>query len=394
MPKNLTASLLGRIAVTIACRIALNTSRRFIYPFAPDLSRALGVPLTAITSLIAVNWATTLLALVFGPVADRVGYRAMMIGGMAMLAAGMLAAGVHPGLAVLVASQFLAGLGKSIFDPAVQAYVGERVPYRRRGFAVGLLETAWAGSTLLGIPLLALLIDRAGWRAAFLALGLSAVLGLVLLWRALPAEPRPPHAARTRFDYRRGLRELAGNPAAWGMVVYAFLKNVAMDNLFVVYGVWLETSFQLSLLAVGMGTAVIGAAELAGEFITAAVADRVGLKRLAVGGVGFCVATYAALPLVATSAGTALAVLFVLFCVFEMTIVTVISLNTELAPGARATMLSAYYAAAGLGRVVGALMGGPVWLAGGIAATALTSSAVSALALAALVWGLRGWKHH
>ncbi len=394
MRKLATATLFGRIAVTIACRIILNTARRFIYPFAPDLSRELGVPLTSITNLIAINWATTLLGLAFGPVADRFGYRAMMIGGMVMLGVGMLAAGIHPALAVLVAAQFLAGLGKSIFDPAVQAYVGERVPYRRRGLAVGLLETAWAGSTLLGIPALALLIDRAGWRAAFLALGLAGVLGLILLWRALPSEPDPPHAARTRFDYRQGFRELTRSKAAWGLVAYAFLYNVAMDNLFVVYGVWLENSFQLSLLAVGMGTAVIGAAELCGEFVTAAVADRIGLKRLAVGGVGFCVLTYAVLPVVATTAGLALAALFVHFCIFEMTIVTVLSLTTELAPGARATMLAAYYAAAGMGRVGGALLGGPVWLSGGIVATTLTSAALTAVALASLIWGLRGWEHH
>jgi len=88
----------GRLAATIAasivCRTALNTARRFIYPFAPDLSRTLGVPLTSITALIAVNWATNLLGLVTGPLADRFGYRGMMLIGMApfgSLLAGLLA---------------------------------------------------------------------------------------------------------------------------------------------------------------------------------------------------------------------------------------------------------------------------------------------------------------
>ena len=46
------------IVVTTLCRLVLNTARRFVYPFAPALSRGLGVPLTAITSLIAINQAT------------------------------------------------------------------------------------------------------------------------------------------------------------------------------------------------------------------------------------------------------------------------------------------------------------------------------------------------
>jgi predicted MFS family arabinose efflux permease len=137
---------------------------------------------------------------------------------------------------------------------------------------------------------------------------------------------------------------------------------------------------------------VIGAAELAGEFLTAGFADRVGLKRASIGGVAACVLTYAALPWVAVTVPLALGGLFVHFCVFEMTVVTVLSLTTELLPGARATMISAYYAAAGLGRVAGALLGGAVWLSGGITAVALVSAGVTVVALGCLVGGLRGWK--
>ncbi|MBC8248073.1 MAG: hypothetical protein H8E90_00210, partial [Anaerolineales bacterium] len=61
-------------AATLA-RLILNTSRRFAYPFASALSRGLGVPLAAITSLIAVNQVTGVLSPVFGPLGDRWGYR-------------------------------------------------------------------------------------------------------------------------------------------------------------------------------------------------------------------------------------------------------------------------------------------------------------------------------
>ncbi len=380
------------IAASIVCRTALNTARRFIYPFAPDLSRTLNVPLTAVTALIAVNWATNLLGVVAGPVADRFGYRGMMLIGMAALAAGMLAGGLFPLFGVLILSQFLCGFGKSLFDPALQAYVGSRVPYRRRGLVVGVLETAWAASTLVGIPVMAFLIDRAGWRAAFMALGVCGLAGVLMVTVVIPVERRASAGAPAAFDLGRIWREVLGNRAARGLACYAFLFNLAMDNLFVVYGVWLEEAFQLSLLAVGVGTSVIGAAELAGEFLTAGLADRVGLKRAAIGGVAVCVLTYAVLPFAATTVHLALAMLFVHFCIFEMTIVTILSLATELLPQARATMVAAYYAAAGLGRVGGALLGGPIWLALGIVGTGVTSAVVTALALAALVWGLRDWQ--
>lgn len=388
-PVGLRAS---QIAATIACRLALNTGRRFIYPFAPDLSRALGVPLTSITSLVAANSATSLLGFGLGPVADRFGYRAMMILGLGVLALGMGAAALLPVFAMLVIAQVLSGAGKSLFDPALQAYISERVPYTRRGLVVGLLETAWAGSTLEGIPLLALLIDQAGWRAAFFALSASGVLGIGLLASLLPADGPRASAPRARSGFRQLFGAILQSRPALGMALFAFLFNTAMDNLFVIYGAWMEDAFQLSVLALGVGTAVIGAGELVGESITAGLGDRLGLKRMALGGVLLCVLTYLLLPLAARTLPMALAAVFLHFCVFEMTIVTVLSVTTELLPAARATMIAAFYAAAGAGRVTGALLGGPVWLAAGIWGTGILSAALTALSLAALLWALKGWK--
>jgi predicted MFS family arabinose efflux permease len=384
--------LILSIVVTTLCRLVLNTARRFAYPFAPALSRGLGVPLTAITSLIAINQATAVLGLFFGPIADRLGYRLMMLGGMTMLVAGMFAAGLFPFYGVLLVALFLAGLGKSIFDPALQAYVSERVPFQRRGLAIGFLEFSWAGSTLLGIPLIAILIDRLGWRAPFFAMGGLGILGILVLRIIIEKGRHQPAPGRSSPLFKGAWRQLLHERAALGALSYAFWISVANDNLFVVYGAWLEKQFNLSIVALGLGTGVIGIAELAGESLTAALADRLGLKRSVIGGMTACLICYGILPFLGQTLGMALTGLFILFLTFEFTIVTSLSLFTELIPTSRATMMASYLASAGIGRVVGALIGGPIWLAGGIYATALVSAAISGVALISLVWGLRGWQ--
>ena len=163
--------LMWSLGTAVVCRILLNTARRFIYPFAPTFSRGLGVPLTAVTSLIAVNQATSVIGLIFGPVSDRIGYRVMMLCSLGMLGLGMLAAGFVPVYGVVLIALFLAGLGKCIFDPAIQAFVGERVSYNKRGQAVGFLEVSWAGSSLMGIPLMAFLIHSHRVAGAFFYFG-------------------------------------------------------------------------------------------------------------------------------------------------------------------------------------------------------------------------------
>src|SRR5262249_42487268 len=68
----------------------LTTARRFAYPFAPALARGLDVPLTQITSLVAINQGSGLLSPVLGPAVDRWGPRALMLIGLGGLALGML----------------------------------------------------------------------------------------------------------------------------------------------------------------------------------------------------------------------------------------------------------------------------------------------------------------
>ena len=378
-------------AATLA-RVLLNTARRFAYPFAPALSRGLGVPLTSISSLLAVNQATGLLSPPFGLLSDRWGHRRLMLTGLAMLIVGMLAGGAWPVYSMVMLALALAGLGKSVYDPALQAYVGERVPYQRRGMAIGAIEFSWAGSSLLGIPLIGLLIDRLGWRAPFFTLGGLGLLSAVVLGALIPANRRPRPDAEARIGLRTAWRRLTRERAALGALSFGFLISAANDNLFVVYGAWLEEAFGLSIVALGTATLTIGAAELLGEGLTASIADRLGLKRATTIGLALSALSYALLPWVGQTLPLALAGLFFTFLSFEFTIVTAFSLFTEILPDARATMMSANIAAISLGRVIGALVGGPVWLAGGLTVTGLLSAAISGLALICLAWGLRGWR--
>jgi len=383
--------LILKIGVVVICRLVLNTARRFAYPFAPALSRGLGVPLTAITSLIAVNWATSLLGVFFGPLADRIGYRMMMIIGMVLLGIGMLAGGFLPLYGIMIMALFLAGLGKSLFDPAVQAYISERVPYQRRGMAIGLMEVSWAGSTLLGIPLIALLIDGVGWRSPFFVMGTTGILGAFAAALFFPANQRDISQSTPVQPYSKILQILVKDKLSLGVMAYVFFLSAAIDNLFVVYGAWLEKAFDVGIVVLGLGTSVIGVAELLGEIMVATISDRFGLKRVVTCGIAFCVMTYVLLPFISQSFYLALAALFMHFLFFEFTIISSLALCTELRPEMRVTMIAGFVAAAGLGRILGALAGGPVWLTGGIFVTCMISAGLTVLALMSLRWGLRGW---
>ena len=390
-PGQQSSSLIWKVCVATLCRLVLNSARRFAYPFAPALSRGLGVPLTAITTIIAANQSTAIIGMFFGPLADRLGYRLMMLAGLGVLVVGMFAGSFFPFYGVILVALFLAGLGKSIFDPALQAYVGERVPFHRRGLIIGVLELSWAGSTLVGIPLIGLLIEYLGWRAPFFALGGVGLIGIAALRFVIAKDGKKTVMHQTAGIFN-AWRQLVQERAALGAIGFAFFVCAANDSLFVIYGAWLETSFNLGIVALGFSTTVIGIAELSGEGLTAAVSDRLGLKRSVIAGLSLCIMSYIILPLMGKTLPLALGSLSFIFLTFEFTIVSALSLCTELLPGLRATMMSGFFAAAGIGRVIGVLIGGSVWLTGGIFVTTFVSAVISCLGLASLVWGLRGWK--
>jgi len=382
-------ALVFDLILTGGCRLILNTARRFAYPFAPALSRAMGVPLTHITSMIAVNQASGLLALFFGPFADRLGYRFMMLLGLFMLAAGMLAAASLPFYAVVLMALFLAGLGKNIFDPALQAYVGERVPYEKRGLVIGLIETSWAASTLIGIPLVGFLIAWQGWRAPFVVMGLAAIAGMILIALRLPSESTPHSGSLNTANLRRAWGRLFRSRTARAMLLLAFLVSMANDCIFVIYGAWLEQQFHLSVPQLGLGSSIIGVAELCGEFMTVGLADRMGKPRALFLGIGLSMAGYLVLPWTDISLPCALAGLFALFVAVEFTFVTALSMATEILPDQRATMMSGLLAVAGIGRMAGAITGGFIWVSHGAMAVALLSTLLCGLAAMALASGLR-----
>jgi predicted MFS family arabinose efflux permease len=98
------------------------------------------------------------------------------------------------------------------------------------------------------------------------------------------------------------------------------------------------------------------------------------------------------LPWLGRTLPGALLGLFITFLCFEFTIVTFMSLATEILPSARATMMSGQLAAGSFGRFIGVTIGGLVWAVGGLTANCIVSAIIASAAVLVLAWGLRDWR--
>lgn len=381
-----------QIIIITIFRILLNTGRRFVYPFAPVLSRTLDVPLAAFTAVIAAGQFSSLIGLFFGPLTDRIGYRFMMRAGLAMLAIGMAICGLFPTYWFVLVGLVIASFGKTLFDPAVQAFIGSYVPYSQRGRAIGIVEMAWAGSTLIAIPALGLIIDHVGLQGSFCILAVFGAVGWLALGFSIPPHQKDSTGDRVAGGMIGSIFGLFKSRNTAGMLAFGFWISIANDSLFVIYGAWFEQVFLVNIVTLGFTTIAIGAAELLGESCTALFSDRIGLKKAVVFGLCGAILAYLLLPFIGVSLSFAMVGVFLVFFFFEFTIVTSFSLCTELVPTARATMMSGYYAMSGIGRMCGVLIGGSLWQYGGVKAVAFTAAGCTFLGLVSFLWGMMDWE--
>ena len=381
---------LGRsiLALTLA-RTAVNGARRFAYPFIPALARGLAAPLAAVQAVVAVQEGVGVLSPLFGPLAERLGRRRLMLAALALSVLAALAGAAFPRFAVVAAAMVLMGLGKIVYDPAMQAWLGDRVPYRRRGLALGVTELSWAGGLLVTAPLVgALLAGGGGIRGVFLLLAGMLAVGALLVALLVPCDAGAGSGApRRTVTLPAAWRALSGSRAGRGALGFSTLLVAANEIFFINMAVWLERSFGLALTALGAVALAIGGAEVAGELLTVAIVDRAGKRRCALAGAAVSSFAYLALPVVGGGLAGAVAVMVALFVGFEVAVVASIPLFTEILPDARAVMMSGNTGAHAVGRLLGAALGGGLLAATG--SFALAGAAAMALGLGAVMLMLR-----
>ncbi|GAA4946842.1 MFS family permease [Nonomuraea thailandensis] len=154
------------------------------------LTQSRGLSVAAAGLVMGVFGAGSLLSqLVAGVLADRIGRRATLSGGMVATAVFMLALGYSTSLPAILASMFALGLVIDVYRPASNALVADLVSAEERPRAYGLLF--WAINLGYSVGMTA-----GGWLAGlgfvwlFWIDAVSSVVFAVLVWRAVP-ETRP-----------------------------------------------------------------------------------------------------------------------------------------------------------------------------------------------------------
>lgn len=373
-------SLKFQTSLFAAIRTVFNTAYRMVYPFLSVFSRGLGVDISALSQALANRSLIGALGPFLAAIADRRGRKTGMIFGMGLFIVGVGVMALWPSYPAFIAMLILTALGKYGFDPSMQAYLGDKIPYQSRGKNLAITELGWSFSFLLGIPLASFLIVRLGWQSPFVALVLmGTIAGGVLIW----AIPDDSVSKNERANIWRNFGKVFRYPPALAGLIVGLTASTANETINLVFGVWMEDAFELKIIALGGTAAIIGLAELGGETLVGGFVDRLGKARAVNIGLLLNCGVALVFPLLGRSAAGAVIGLFLFYITFEFTLVSIIPMMTEIVPDARATLMAFNVAALSLGRTVGALIALPLydW---GIAASAGATIVFNLIAILAL----------
>ena len=334
---------------------------RMVYPYLAYFSLGLGVDQATLSLAITARAVFGAAGPFLASVADSRGRKTGMLFGLLLFTVGSGLVVIWPTFPAFLLALVLTLLGKYTFDPAMQAYLGDRVPYQRRGLVVAVTELGWSLSLVIGVLGLGLLIDQSGWQAPFSVLTLCGILALILLAWMLP---RDPAVDKNKPSIWLNLRTvLTFTPALAGLAI-GFWASAANEVINLVFGVWIGEAFNIQIIGLGIVALFIGLSELGGESLAGVLADRVGKPRAI--GAGLLLNGLAALilPFLGLTQYGALFGLCLFYVTFEFTLVSGIPMMTEIMPGARATLMALNIAAFSLGRALGAFVAHPLYVWG------------------------------
>ena len=196
-----------RWLLTLAALSALATlSTNLLLPALPGMAPALGVDAGALTAAVLGPFLAVFAGaqLIVGPLADRIGRRPVVLGGLALFVAGSSLGAAAGALPLLLAGRALQAVGVAAASVLARAAARDRFEGAPLAALLGRIMVVMAAAPGFS-PLLGGLVEAAaGWRALF---GLLAAAGLALalayarvVGETLPAERRRhlPAAALVR----------------------------------------------------------------------------------------------------------------------------------------------------------------------------------------------------
>ncbi|HWH26323.1 MAG TPA: MFS transporter [Pseudolysinimonas sp.] len=189
--------------------------------------------------------------------AARFQRRRLLLALAAAFTVGTVASALAPSFGLVIAARFVAGLPHGAYFGIAALVASSLMGPGRRGRGIAFVLSGLTIASVIGVPLITLLGQSAGWRIAYLVVAAIFAATLVAIWFAVPMQPGDPAAT-----FRRELRAFRRIRVWFALLTGA----VGFGGFFAVYSYIApmvtevarlsSTTVPLALMTIGIGMTI------------------------------------------------------------------------------------------------------------------------------------------
>ena len=307
----------------------------------------------------------TLISPLAGNLLDRIGPRPVVAGALLCVGASISSTSLmtQPWQFILLFC-VIGGLGYgSLAAPQASATIAQ-IFEEHRGLATGIATSGASGGLLLMIPLLALLVEWAGWRAAFAGFGIFIMALAPVAWLLITPASRSVHNAagggEAALTARLGL--ICGNTTFWllffGFVLCGFTTSGVIEVHLIPYA--MSCGYPRIESATALG--VLSGANMCGMILAGYLADKVN-RPLLLGAIYFFRALSFLILMQITGNPELLFLFAIMFGIFDYSTMPVLAslVSTHIGVRVMGLTLGLLFGGHSAGAAAGAFIGGYVF---------------------------------
>ena len=132
--------------------------------------------------LSAFSWSYFVMQIPVGMLLDKLGVKWIQRIGTVLWTASTFLTAVVSGLGLIIVMRSVLGIAEAPSFPASMKATGHWFPRNERGLCTAIFGSGSSISSIIGLPLMAVVVTQFGWRSAFVATGILSGLYAVLFW--------------------------------------------------------------------------------------------------------------------------------------------------------------------------------------------------------------------
>ncbi len=357
-------------------------------PLVPQISRDFGVPVALVGQVATVSMLTLAFSsLVTGPLADRYGHRKSVLAGMAISALmALVYAGAPLFVIILIAAAF-AGIAIAMthgvsFGIVITNYLDEELRRRELGFC----QAGMTFSGVVGVPIVTIVATYLEWRWTFGAIAILLLIALLFTAWLIPNDP-PDQRVRLspRVIYHIEEPLLAHWPTNY-LYLAAALRIIGFSAPTVYLTAFFIDTYGFRLVQVGLILSISSIGIFVGNLFGASSRlEKFSLRYVfatvtSLFGIGWFIVLTIQPP-----SYIAIIILTVVYFLAGISLISYMSLLSDITPSSPATTMTLNTAVLALGSGAGSAIGGALLHLGGYTAIGLAIPVFTTTA-AVLMW--------